>query len=757
MSGFLKRAAVFLLGSFTVVAQVTFLREFLVVFLGNELCLGVVFSSWFLGFALGAAAAARPARRARAGEPLFPLVVSALLFLAPAVVLLIRASRLLLAVPPGEYIPFARLLLAALCLIVPFSFLVGFAFPFACLLALAGERRGVRNVGLAYVLDAVGCLAGGSIFSFALVGRVPPLPILIGWAAALFAVLALGAGPAGRRRAAALAVAVAACAAALASGAARRLDEWSVRVRWRSLNPDMPLLLSTDTRYENIAVARRNGQFDLFGNGQYYFSFPDPYGAAAAAHMIMTQHPSPGRVLLIGGGAGGMARVFLEHGLDLLRYIELDPALIRITEECLGEEEARVFRLPQVRLSHGDGRRFIKETGERFDMVVVNVPDPSTAMLNRFYTREFYREARAVLAPGGVLAARLSAPADYYGGEVASYVGSVYRTLRSVFPHVLVAPGEEHHFFASDSPAGATADLGALARRWAERGIATDAFTPHHYLIWWLPERVAFTRESLEAAARVPLNTDLRPVTYYFNLIIWARHSGSAVAGALRVLERAGAGWFLAPLAALLLARLGWLLASGRRGARQTAFHALLAVGAMGFSAIALEIILIFAFQSIYGYAYQMMGLIVALFMAGLASGGYCSTRVVAHPRRRTRPLLALAALALGLYAGIVPSILRLVGASGARSEYVFAALILVTGFVAGLEFPLAGALYERHAASIGRTAARAGAADYLGACAGALLTGVVFVPLLGIAAACRILLALNAGVAFLLLAARDD
>ncbi|MEJ2744545.1 MAG: hypothetical protein P8123_02495, partial [bacterium] len=76
MYTFLKRTAVFLLGSFTIVAQVVFVREFLVIFLGNELCIGVIFSSWFLGIAIGAAASARPARRAVDGEGPFLLLAS---------------------------------------------------------------------------------------------------------------------------------------------------------------------------------------------------------------------------------------------------------------------------------------------------------------------------------------------------------------------------------------------------------------------------------------------------------------------------------------------------------------------------------------------------------------------------------------------------------------------------------------------------------------------------------------------------------
>ncbi len=756
MSVFLKRAAVFLLGFCAVVAQVTFFREFLVVFLGNELCAGVVFCSWFLGVGLGAAASARPARNAASGEGHFILLGAVLASIAPALLVLTRLARGILGVPPGAYIPFATLLAASAALIVPFSFLVGFVFPFACLLPLGG-RRGVENVGRAYVIESLGSIAGGAAFSFALVGRVPAVHILSGCAAAMCLALFLLSLERGRSRAAACAVGVCAAAwgGALLSGAAGRMESWSVARRWKGLNPGIHLIASVDSRYENIALGRRAGQYDVFGSGQYYFSFPDPYGSSAAAHMIMTEHPSPKRVLLVGGGVGGMLPEILAHRPSRVTYVELDPALIGVTEPYLDPRTARALRDPAVRLWFGDGRRYVKRTGDRFDLVIVNVPDPSTAMLNRFYTREFYEEVKAILAPGGALAARLSAPADYYGGDVGGYAGSVYATMRAVFPHLIVAPGEENYFFASVDPGVITADIDTLQRRWESRGVATEFFTPQHFIAWWLPERVEFTRKALDARAGMRLNTDLRPVTYYYNLVLWARFSGSSIASALKAIEKARLAWYIVPVLAVWALRIIWLGVSGRRGPRQDAFHALASIGAVGFTAMALEIVLIFAFQNVYGYVYRMIGLIVALFMAGLACGGFGATRIAERAGAGCVLVLAGVMGALTVHAAAVPWIVRAVTPLPAHSEYAFLALVWLTGVLTGAAFPLAAKVYLRRPAKASGAAARVNGFDNLGACAGALLSGVVFVPLLGLVSTCVILCVLDVSCATLLLAGR--
>ena len=746
---FPRRAAVFLLGFCAVVAQVIFFREFLVVFLGNELSAGVVFFSWFLGVGLGAAAAARPARRAASGEKAFVLLGALLVSIAPVLLILTRLARSILGVPSGAYIPFATLIAASAALIVPFSFLAGLVFPFACLLPL-GPGEGARNIGRAYVIESLGSIAGGAAFTFALVGRVPAVETLCGCAAAFCIALCLLPRAGARAAAGTAGVCAAAWAAALVCGAAGRAERWSVERRWEALSPGVPLVASVDSRYENIALGRRAGQYDVFGSGQYYFSFPDPYGAAQAAHMIMTEHPAPRRVLLVGGGLGGMLQAILAHRPASVTCVELDPALIGVTEPRLDPDAARALRDPAVRVRFGDGRRYVKRTSDRFDMAIVAVPDPSTAMLNRFYTLEFYREARAILAPGGVLAARLSAPADYYGGEVGDYAGSVYATIRAVFPHVVVAPGEENWFFASSDPGAVTSDLGVLGRRWEGRRVETAAFSSDHLLSWWLPERVGFTRGALDARRGARLNTDFRPVTYSYNLLLWARFSGSSIASAMGALGKARFGWYLLPIVALAVPRLAWILA--RRGRGAGSFDALLSIGAVGFSAMALEIVLIFAFQNVYGYVYAMIGLIVAFFMAGLACGGFVGSRLAARAAAR-RACLAAVVWMLAAHAAAVPWIVRLVTPISSGSEYAFLALVWFTGALTGAAFPLAAGIRLGVSGGAGGAAARVNALDNLGACAGSLLAGVVFVPLLGLASSCLLIALLDAACGVLLLA----
>jgi spermidine synthase len=391
----------------------------------------------------------------------------------------------------------------------------------------------------------------------------------------------------------------------------------------------------------------------------------------------------------------------------------------------------------------------VKQTRERYDLVFVNLPDPSTALLNRYYTREFYEAVRRILAPGGVIAVRLSSAETYFAGLKGGYAASILRTLGDVFPYVVVMPHEWSYFFASTEPGIVTSDPDELAARFRRRGPRTEHFQAAAFHTYFYGGAAAQFAQQLRERQDVQLNTDLRPISYFYSLLLWDEYSGSKLRPHLERLQRVGLGRAIGALAVLAVLGSGWIVLTPRRAAQHRRASYLLCVAACGFAGMGLEVLLIFAFQNLYGYVYQMIGLLVAVFMFGLAVGGATMNAFLPRLGRSHASLMVVQGL-IAAFALALPLTLGGLGAEAASRPHpliapaLFGLLVGVAGLLTGLELPLASALYLRSSDRISKVAGLVDAADHGGAFVGALTCGALLIPVLGVAATCLLVGALN-------------
>lgn len=762
-------AAIVLIGAQATMAQVLLVRELLVVFYGNELCLGVIFGTWLMGVAIGAGIGSSVIRRFAKNPPeaddpsragvvglekrlaIFLFLVLALCFALPMQVAVIRLLRYIVHVPYGQHISILSLLWSSPLIIMPFSFIIGFIFPFSTQVFRGFTRGAATDIGTVYVLESLGSLIGGSLFTFVLAPRVASFETMAILNAVVLVNLLLVVSLIGRAspRRALLGLSIPFLTVSLwliFSGEVKEVEEFFVGKRWQSFNPTIKLIESVDSKYQNIVIGKEEDQYSVYGNGQYTFAFPNLYEYGPMAHLVLSEHPFPRRVLLIGAGIGGLISEMLRYPLEELHYVELDPKLLEVAEKYLPEEDRVSLADKRVKIFHLDGRYFVKKAKGRYkyDVVFLNVPDPSTASLNRFYTLEFFREAQALLEHDGVLVTSISSAVTYIGEVVGNYTGSIYRTLREVFPYVVVTPGQTNHYFASSSPDIVTTDLDTLINRYKLRNIQTKYFTEYHFVTFLEPRKVRFLEGELKRRKNLPLNTDSRPVTYYFNLLLWDQFSGGQLQGLLRWMGRAKPWFFLGAVGLFLVVRLAVANLLPLSLDRQRKFNSLFAIATTGFAGIALEIILIFSFQNIYGYVYERIGLIVALFMLGLAIGGYISSALLLRKERDWSRVLMYMVGGMVLYTMTLVLILRWFPFHWTGSEAFFMVLIVVPGILTGLEFPIASRIYLEAKVDSGVTAGLMDCADHVGAFAGAILTGIVMVPILGIDYTCLVIAALN-------------
>ena len=94
----------------------------------------------------------------------------------------------------------------------------------------------------------------------------------------------------------------------------------------------------------------------------------------------------------------------------------------------------------------------MKTTIEKYDIVLINLPEPSTLQINRFYTLEFFRLIKSRLNPGAVISLGLPSTADYVSENAAQLNSTLYQTLQSAFKNIIILPGQKNYFIVSDAP-----------------------------------------------------------------------------------------------------------------------------------------------------------------------------------------------------------------------------------------------------------------------------------------------------------------
>lgn len=722
----------FLLGLFSLLAQVILIREIFVVFYGSELNIGLVLAAWLLWVGIGSLAGTKipePLRAASGRTFLLPLLQTVTALALPVTILLVRSLRLWAPAGPGEFLPFRTTALLTVGLLAGIGLLFGLWFTLAA--SLPSEGR--TGPGRTYAWEAVGGLAGGTIFSFFLADRMDGLHLAFILASLLAAAsLAMASGDrSGVSKVRPVAILLLVAAPLLTLLRPSPLDRWSVRTHsWRW--PEMEMVDSRDSRYGNLALLRLGDQLTLFENGVPGYSFPDPLAVLESVHLPLLAAPAHGRILLVGGGVGGGIGEILRYPVGSLDYLELDPEAVGIMVHNLPPQLEPPLRDGRVRLLYQDGRSWLRRRGEPYDVILLNLPEPSTAMINRFYTREFFELARENLSPPGVLALSLSASPNYYGKALQLRNGSIYRTLRSVFPAVAALPAGKTLLLASSAPGGVDLDPATLDARLDAVSAGGGQPRPEVIASFLESSRRTFIEREL-TAGDAALNRDFSPAAYFYHTIFWSSLSDPELSPLLRSLLGPPRFWpFLLPL--LLLVPGLW---HGRRRSPRSA-RALLGLAAFttGWGAMTFHYLVLFVFQTSRGHLYRQIGILNGAFMSGLAAGSFISLRLRTHTSCRSLLILSEGVLAAWpLLLGI--ALHGLAGKNAPSLDPVadgaFVLLSVFSGFCAGFQFPLFSILHREEEGGPGRAGGRYYFLDLAGSGLGALLASLWLLPLLGI------------------------
>lgn len=228
-------------------------------------------------------------------------------------------------------------------------------------------------------------------------------------------------------------------------------------------------------------------------------------------HPAMMTHENPQSVLIIGGGDGGALEEVLKYpSVTKVTMVELDGEVVEVSKLYLNSVCGKAFDDPRVSVIIDDGRKFLEETRDYYDVIILDLTDPMEPS-KYVYTREFYKLCQDRLTVGGILSLHNDSPFFY-----PEAFNVITKTVRSVFPHcfqfINFIPGYLFDFafsICSTNPLTLPSSE-ELSRRFKDRNIGE--------LLWYSPERhlslfmlPGYAKRILETPC--PISTDSNPYT----------------------------------------------------------------------------------------------------------------------------------------------------------------------------------------------------------------------------------------------------
>ena len=733
---------ILVIGFSGLIAQVLLLRELLVSFYGNELTVGIILANWVFLEAMGALLLGRLIDRVNKRLLAFGILNILFIFSLILSVYLTRSFKVIFSIPSGLGLGIDSVFWSSFLILLPVSFFHGGLFSFCVKIyaAFAKYEEG-KSVGRVYFWESIGTIIAGIIFTYFFIPYLNSFQVVFIIVFLNFLMLCL----IYRLRFKKIifikdfwVVAIILLLFFLIFPVANWLQNSSIRLQWRNYDVQD----YSNSIYGNVVVTKQEEQYTFFLNGLPAITtpYPDLIFVQEFAQLPLLFHPNPRKILFISGGVGGLINTILKHpNLLKIDYVELDPLLIEKVKKYPTELTRKELSDRKVRIINLDGRFYVKRADARYDIIFLGIGLPADLQTNRLFTEEFFKEAKEILEPEGILTFTLPGSLTYLSQELTGLNSCILNSLDKVFRFKRVIPGDFNLFLASDSSGITKLDSSLIIQRIRQRKLESSVLLPTYVEYRLNPHWVSWFNDSLGKASKRS-NIDFSPYALFKTLSLWNAIFSPRFQKIFLNLERVNLDKILKILFIFCIFSL--LLF---RGKRRFNFALPYAIVSTGFFGMLTNMIIIFCFQIVYGYLYYQIAILITLFMIGAALGSILISRYL---DRIHQPIK----LFVGLEAGIILWIfIVLFIILSYPLHFIFFILCIITGLWVGMEFPLANKIYLVGENRLGTTVGVIYAADLFGGWFAAIFSGILFLPLLGLTKTFAIIFTLKL-ISFILL-----
>jgi len=677
------------LGLVAAIFQLTIFREFTYSLAKNELSLILGVGVWLISCSLGSFLFKR--KKVLSAGPisfLFALVYS-------LVICGIHLSKSLAGASYYEVASLGFIFVAAIFLISPVGFLIGYSFRAFSQNYLDKHSPKVKTFGKFFAYEAIGFFIGGVAFTFLFSSYSNPFI----FTALVFILLTASPGPVKEKIISSLVIILLSV-----------VFFFSFKPILKCELKGADILKFKGSSYGPIILAKKFDVESLYVNGSLTATSEDKPGNEQFIHSVFATNPKLGDILFIGPYFSGQIQEILKYPIRNLECIDINPVLSSLSIDKLAAEERK-----RANFIVADPRLYLSKTTKRYDCIIMNMPAPSSIAFNRYFSYQFFQLIKEHLNDKGIFSFRIPSKADILSPKFAKFNSCIINTLDSVFKSRLLIPSDSMIVIASLDK---NISPGDLIRNFENSKLRNDYFTSYHLRDSLDPGRIGYLEEALEE--EVGLNSDFNLLGFlYYSLIEQAKFYPRT---AINISIVRGLAVSIFIIAVFLISGIGF---SNRKP------RLLLNATVVGFSSIGLSAVIFVLFQLYSGALFWKMGILVGIFMAGLSIGTLLINSLSDKILKIRRPLpflyLGWFILLVGLWVGIK-----------SPEGYLQAGLVFylgsfLSGILTGSLYPILSRLIFNDKINPKDLAPAIYMADLAGAGIGTLVFSIIFIPFLGV------------------------
>jgi len=679
-------------GFISVLTQSILIRLAFFLFQGNELTYGIVASSWLFWNGIGAYLGKKIPER------FFSETFLLLGIIIPFIAVLALSMRRFLGINAFEMLDLYHIVIITFIIFLPPALITGIMFNLGTKLwaKIKGEYTGIRYV---YILDAVGDFTGGIAFSFLFVRFGTMLSNLLVISSFLILISLLISKQSGKKIHFIHFILIISIILLLIKGSGSRIEYALTQKNF----PSYSVLKIYETPYNRIVLCKKGEVYSIFSNGALVGNYFTPI-IAERVHIGASFAKKLKNVLLLGSPFSGEIDELNKYKGVKKYIIEKDPAFFSLYTEIRkthkGKEENWIFTDPVY---------YLKNTKIKFDLIYFSVGDPINGTITRVYTKRFFRVLQKHLTKDGVILLAISSNENYLSATMAEYNASILNTIKTSFPYTIILPGEKLSIIAAKT-----------AIKWQPykmskkiKGIETRFINPYYLKMLYLPERVRFLEKKLKDFPKT-LNTALKPVSYWFDNILWSQKYSTRFRNFYKNLKN------ISPIFVFLFLFVVVLFLPRKE---------IIFTGIIGGAGIVFEIISVLIFQLSSGNIFYLVGIIIGSFMLGISFGAYLKDKISLDNLRNvgiytTIYILFSTSLIIWI-TGILHSIII--------NTVIISGINFGMGGCIGFVYPLVASKLIKSGYPVGSASGLTYAADLFGASIASILCSTWFIPVYGI------------------------